>query len=63
MELEFRDGKRVVPDYMAELMAGMPLHKLTYNQAIDAMNAINVSRVIDRAYDRIIDRHFEDHRR
>ena len=62
-ELEFRDGKRNVPDYMEDLMAGLPLHKLTYAQAIGAMNAQQVQNVIDRNIEKIVDRHMEDIRR
>lgn len=62
-ELEFRDGKRVVPDYMETLMVGLPLHKLTYDQAIAAMNQQAVSGVIDRHMDRMLDRHFKENQR
>lgn len=61
-ELEFRDGKRLVPDYMDELMVGLPLRKLTYEQAIAAMNQVATTNIIERAFDRIIDRHFEENR-
>ena len=62
-ELEFRDGKRIVPDYMETLMVGLPLHKLTYSQAVAAMNAQQTQGIIDRAFDKVIDRHFEEHRK
>jgi hypothetical protein len=61
-ELEFRDGKRVVPDYMDQLMADLPLHKYTYEQAVDAMNRKLERNVIDTAVDRVIDQHLVEHR-
>jgi hypothetical protein len=57
-EVEFRTGKRVIPDYMAELMAGIQTHKMTYDQAVAAMNKKLESNVIDRASDQIINEHF-----
>lgn len=58
--MRFRDGKRTVPDYMESLMVGIPVHKLTYDQAVEAMNRKALTDHTDRALDRIIDRHFEE---
>lgn len=34
VELEFRDGKRLVPDHVAVMVAGLDTHVYTYEQAI-----------------------------
>jgi len=52
-EVEFRTGKREIPDYMADLMAGIPTHKMTYDQAVAAMNRKLETGHIDRAVDDI----------
>ena len=57
-QVEFRTGKREVPDYMAELMYGIPTHRMTYDEAVAAMNRKMVGDHIGRAVDRIIDDHF-----
>lgn len=62
-ELEFRDGARIVPDYMETMMAGLPLHKLTYAEAIDAMNAQAVQGIVDRSFDKILGRHFQENQK
>lgn len=36
--IAFRDGERVVPDYVADLLISLPVHALTYEQAIKQMN-------------------------
>ena len=62
-EVEFRTGKREIADYLAELMRGIPTHKMTFEQAIKAMNAKMVGDHVDRAVDRLVARHFaENHR-
>lgn len=57
-QVEFRTGKREIPDYMAELMAGLGTHKMTYDQAVAAMNRRLEANHITRAGDRIIGDHF-----
>lgn len=57
-ERKFRDGKREIPDYMDDLMAGLQTHKMTYEQAVKAMNSDMVGRHVDRAIDGIVQRHF-----
>jgi hypothetical protein len=37
-ELEFRDGKRGVPEHVERLMQGIPTYKLTYAEALEFMN-------------------------
>ena len=59
-EVEFRTGKREVPDYMADLMAGIETHRLTYDEAVEAMNRKMTGDYLGRAMDRIIDQHFRE---
>jgi hypothetical protein len=47
---------------MEQLMAGLPLHKYTYEQAVAAMNRKMERDVIDTSVDRIIDQHLAEHR-
>ncbi len=62
-EVEFRGGKRWIPGYMADLMTGIKTHKLTYDQAVDAMNRKMLGDHVERARDRILDDHFSGRRR
>lgn len=57
-EIEFRTGKREVPDYMADLMAGLQTHRMTYDEAVQAMNRKMLTDQIDRSIDRIVQQHF-----
>lgn len=59
-EVEFRTGKRDVPDYLADLMVGIKTHKMTYDEAIVAMNRKMIGDYVGRAVDRRIDQHFSD---
>jgi hypothetical protein len=38
MQVEFRDGIREVPDYLAILMRGLPTYDMTYEEARDKAN-------------------------
>ena len=38
LEVEFRDGTRLVPDYLANLMANIDTHTMTFQEALDAAN-------------------------
>jgi len=57
-EVEFRTGKREIPDYQAELMAGIQTHKMTYERALQEMNRRLEANHVERAFDRIRDEHF-----
>ena len=37
-EIEFRDGKRVVPAYIANLLSGIETYRFTYEEAISMAN-------------------------
>lgn len=57
-ELEFRDGKRLVPDHLADMMSSLPLHTLTYDDAVQKANWKLASDYADRAADRAVQSHF-----
>lgn len=59
-ERKFRDGKREIPDYMDDLMAGLDTSRMTYDQAVVAMNHEMIATHLDRAVDQITDRHFRE---
>lgn len=60
MELEFRDGKRVVPDYIAALLAGIETFRLTYEEAIAEANKKSEADFINAQQDRILAAHFRE---
>jgi hypothetical protein len=37
-ELDFRDGKRGVPEHVEKMLTGVPTYKMTYAEAIEYMN-------------------------
>lgn len=34
VEMDFRDGKRPVPDYLSSVLAGIDTHRMTYEEAL-----------------------------
>jgi hypothetical protein len=37
-ELDFRDGKRGVPEHVEKLLTGVPTYKMTYEEALEFVN-------------------------
>ncbi len=62
-EVEFRTGKMEIADYLADLMRGIPTHKLTFDQAIAQMNSKMAGDYVGRAVDKLVDRHFTERTR
>lgn len=62
-ERKFRDGKREIPDYMHDLMQGLQTHKMTYEQALVAMNSKALKDHLNRTVDRTVMRHFAENRK
>ena len=58
MELEFRDGKRQVPDHLGEMMRGLETWKMTLAEAIEEANRRMERRQLQSAYDEIVRDHF-----
>ena len=40
IELEFRDGKRVVPEYLVAILSGLETFRMTYDEAIAEANKV-----------------------
>jgi hypothetical protein len=58
-ELEFRDGRFVVPDYLADLMSEFDTTMYTRQQAVDKVNSGMLTQRLDRAQQDTIKQHFE----
>lgn len=61
-EIEFRDGKREVPDHLADLMKGLPTHQMTLTEATNAVNNKFVGERFQTARQDIITEHFKNWR-
>lgn len=59
MQLEFRDGSREVPDHLAIHMRGMETFRITYGEAITAVNDKLQRDFINSAAERFVDDHFK----
>ena len=57
-EVEFRDGKRLIPAHLADMMATFKTHTMTYDEAIEKANWKLASDYLGSAQDRIIQSHF-----
>ena len=62
VELEFRDGKRTVPAYIASLLTGIETYRLTYDEAIAAANKKLESDFINAQQDKVLAAHFKEPR-
>jgi hypothetical protein len=62
-ERKFRDGKREIPDYMHDMMQGLQTHKMTYQEALVAMNAKALKDHLNTTLDRLVMTHFAETRR
>lgn len=58
-EVEFRDGKREVPEHLADIMASLQTHTMTYEQAVEKANWKLAQDHIEKVYDGIIQSHFQ----
>lgn len=58
MEVEFRTGKREVPDHLAEMMNGIETYRMTYEEALDAANKRLATNHVEKAVNAVIDGHF-----
>ena len=62
VEVEFRDGKRLVPEYLASAMDGLETYRMTYREAIEEGNRQMQRNVVNRAFDKTIIGHFRNNR-
>jgi hypothetical protein len=61
LEVEFRDGVRLVPDYLASIMSRLETHTMTYEEAIDAANRQMEADHLNNAGADFIAAHFRGH--
>jgi hypothetical protein len=59
-EVEFRDGKRWLPAYLADMMSGLETHRLTYEQAVAAANQKAFSDHVNAKADAFVAAHFRE---
>ena len=59
MEKTFRDGKREVPDHLAEIMAGIETFRFTFPEAIDEANRRQMGDYLQKAQNQAMRDHFE----
>jgi hypothetical protein len=61
-ELEFRDGKRLVPEYLASIMAGLETHRMTFEEAVGVANKRLEADFLNAKQDDVLAAHFREHR-
>lgn len=59
-ELEFRDGKRLVPDHLADMMSSLPTHTMTYEEAVAKANWQLATDHLNRVQDGVLQSHFRE---
>jgi hypothetical protein len=52
--LEFRDGVREVPEYLAVLLEGIDTFRLTYDEALEQVNNQMMATVINQAFSKAL---------
>lgn len=62
VEVEFRDGKRLVPGYLAAAMDGIETYRMTFREAVEEGNREMVRGVFRRGLDKAIIGHFRGNR-
>jgi hypothetical protein len=53
-ELDFRDGKRGVPEHVERLLTGVPTYKMTYAEALEFMNRRLQYDYVENVHSKII---------
>lgn len=59
-EIEFRDGTRLVPDYLGVIMSGLETHRMTYEEAVLTANKRMEADHINAKRDEILAAHFRE---
>ena len=62
VELEFRDGRRSVPLYLANYMEHLDTYLFTYAAAVDEANREMLREKETAVFDKHIAMHFREHR-
>ena len=63
LTLEFRDGRKVVPDYLYAELAQLETHRMTYNEAVKRADERRQERFIGDSLARVQSDHFKTYRR
>lgn len=58
IEMEFRDGKRVVPAHLAAALDTIETYRLTYREAVRMANDEMVREVVTTKVNKVIEGHF-----
>ena len=58
VELDFLDGRYVVPDHLAALMSGMDTTRYRYADAVEAVNSGMLTQHLGKVQTDTIKRHF-----
>jgi hypothetical protein len=61
-EVEFRDGKRTIPDHVRDMMVGLDTHKYTYEEASRLADQKILRDQLNAAHTNIVTRHFRENR-
>ena len=61
-ELEFRDGKREVPDHLIDLLRQIETFKMTYEEAVKAADELRMKQFLNTSMDGVLDTHFRTRR-
>jgi hypothetical protein len=61
-EIEFRDGRRTVPDHVANMMSGLETHRFTYEEATRLAEKKILRDRLNEMQGNIVTRHFRDNR-
>lgn len=59
-ELEFRDGRRLVPEYLVALMDGLETHRMTYTEAVAAANKKTEADWLNAQRETLLVAHFRE---
>lgn len=59
-EVEFRDGKRTVPDHVEAMLEGIETYRMTYKQAMKAAEGKMLGDRVYQAQQALIRDHFRE---
>ena len=62
VNIEFRDGEKLVPHHVGVLMKGIETHTMTYDQAIKLANQALLRNRLDAAQKSLVNEHFRVNR-
>lgn len=62
IEVDFRDGPRAIPVYLARLMAGLETYAITYDEAVRIVNSKVAADQANKMMNRVIREHFRQFR-